>query len=105
MLYLVRSVPMQCAYLDLRYCREKPMFEYVYTDRYGGYDDPVLRFPPIETVDDVHITSAFLGRDLAHHSSTLHDIIAKDINFVIRPMATYHLVCVREDDHESIAPQ
>lgn len=80
------------------------MFEYVYTDRYGGYGEPVLRFLPVETAD-VHITSAFHGRDLAHHSSVLHDMIAKDTNFVIRPMATYHLVCTREDDHESVAPR
>jgi hypothetical protein len=104
MLYLARSVPMQCVYLDPRLSKEIPMFEYVYTDRYGGYDEPVLKIQPMETTD-VHITRAFLGRDLAHHSSVLHDMIAKDNNFVIRPMATYHLICIREDDNESIAPQ
>tara|TARA_B110001452_G_scaffold242810_1_gene225833 strand:+ start:2448 stop:2774 length:327 start_codon:yes stop_codon:yes gene_type:complete len=103
MLYLTRSVPMQCIYLDPQLSRENPMFEYVYTDRYGGYDEPVLKFPPTETVD-VHISSSFLGRDIAHHSSILHDMIAEDINFVIRPNATYHLICVRED-HESVASQ
>lgn len=101
MLYLARSVPMQCVYMDPRLSKEKPMFEYVYTDRYGRYDEPVLKPPPMKTAD-VHITSAFLGRDLARHSSVLYDMIARDTNFEIRPMATYHLICIPD---ESVAPE
>lgn len=95
MIYLVRSIPAQCVYLDPRY--SGVFFEYLYTDRHGKYDEPVMMFGVPNESSDVHVTEAFLGKDLQKHSSTLHDMIEKEFEFEVRPMGSYHLVCVRDE--------
>lgn len=93
MIYLVRSIPAQCVYFDPRY--SGVFFEYLYTDRHGKYNEPVMMFG-LPNDPNVHVTEAFLGKDLLNHSLTLHDMIEKEFEFEVRPMGTYHLVCVRD---------
>lgn len=97
MQYLVRSVPAQCFYLDPRSRDERPFFQYVYADRGGRFDEPVLQQIPTED-PNVHVTASFFGKELANHSTLLHDMIAEDPTFKIRPMATYHIVAVCDEE-------